>query len=344
MSFRIIDANLNRACEGLRNVEEYCRFILNEKNLTQELKNIRHEITAFFEPKYTDLINSRDTINDVGVDSKNISKENNKTDPLRANIKRVQQALRVLGDYGDLSDKFRYQMYTIEKKIEEKNNMIKQTNIKQTLLKNKNLYLITSSDNFSTEQDFIDKVALALKSGVKILQFREKNKTASEIIKTGQKLRQLCSFYDALFIVNDRIDIAQILDADGVHLGQDDININLARKIIGDDKIIGISTHKPQDAIYAFENGADYIGVGPVFKTPTKPNTAPVSLEYVKWVSENIPLPFFAIGSINENNFFDAINAGATKIAVIRAIMNSNDVQKTVENFNKVLNENNQQN
>lgn len=341
MSYRIIDANLNRACEGLRNIEEHCRFILNDKDLVQELKDIRHNITSFFEAQYENLITSRDTVNDVGVDSKNISKEKKVSNPLRANIKRVQQALRVLCDYGNLSDKYRYQMYTIEKKIEEKNNKMKQTNIKQALLKDKNLYLITCSDNFSTEDEFVDKVALALKSGVRLIQYREKNKTAAEIIKTGQKLRQLCSFYNALFIVNDRIDIAQILDVDGVHLGQDDIDINLARKIIGEDKIIGISTHKPEDAILALENNADYIGVGPVFKTPTKPNTDPVGLEYVKWVSENISIPFYAIGSIDENNFTTALESGAKRIAVIRAIMNSNDVKSTVENFNKVLNDNN---
>lgn len=337
MFYRIIDANLNRATEGLRNIEEYCRFVLNNKLLSEKLKNIRHEITSFFEKDYSKLISSRDTKNDVGVDIKNITKENDVSNPLRANLKRAQQALRVLNEYGKLDDKYRYELYEIEKEL----NMEKQTNIKQALLKDKNLYLITCSDNFKTEVDFIDKVALALKNGVKIIQYREKNKSASEIIQTGKKIRQLCSMYDALFIVNDRIDIAQILEADGVHLGQDDIDINLARKILGEDKIIGISTHKPSDAITAQENKADYIGVGPVFKTPTKPNTDPVGLDYVKWVSENISLPFFAIGSIDETNVSKAVNAGAKRVAVIRAIMNSDDVKKTIEKFNEALNDNN---
>lgn len=338
MFYRIIDANLNRATEGLRNIEEYCRFVLDNKTLCEKLKNIRHNITSFFEPMYSKLITSRDTNNDVGVDIKNITKEKGNHNPIKANLKRTQQALRVLNEYGKLDDKYRYELYEIEKEIE----MQKQTNIKQALLKDKNLYLITCSDNFNSEEDFIDKVALCLKNGVKIIQYREKNKSASEIIATGKKLRQLCSMYEALFIVNDRIDIAQILEADGVHLGQDDIDINLARKIIGEDKIIGISTHKPQDAIKAQENIADYIGVGPVFKTPTKPNTDPVGLDYVKWVSENINIPYYAIGSIDEFNVNEVINSGAKRVAVIRALMNSDDVKKTVENFNKVLfNENN---
>ncbi len=326
---RIIDANLNRCLEGLRCIEEYTRFIMDDKVLTNKLKNIRHEIFLHFEKNYKNLVASRDTINDVGIDIKNISKEkiNN---PLRANIKRVEQALRVLSEYGNLNDCFRYELYTIEKKIMEK------TNIKNLLLKDKNIYLITNSDGID-EQEFLDTVAKCLKSGVKLIQYREKNMSASQMISTGKKLRQLCSMYDALLIVNDRIDIAKIIEADGVHLGQDDINIEDARKLLGDDMIIGISTHKPDDAINAQNNGADYIGAGPVFKTPTKPNKNPVGLEYVKWVKENINIPFFAIGSIDTENVSHVKNAGADRIAVIRALMKSDDIEKSVNLFKKAL-------
>ena len=184
----------------------------------------------------------------------------------------------------------------------------------------------------------MDKIAQILKCGVKIIQYREKNKPAKEIIKTGMKIRQLCSIYGALFIVNDRIDIAKILDADGVHLGQDDIPINEARKILGNDKIIGISTHKPDDALEAQKAGADYIGVGPVFKTPTKPNATPVGLKYVKWVSENINIPFYAIGSIDVNNVQKVISSGANKIAVIRALMNVQNPDIIIKKFMEEIN------
>jgi len=338
MFYRIIDANLNRVNEGLRCVEEYARFVLDDKVLTEKLKNIRHEISIFFDKSYKNLILSRDTENDCGTDIENITEKSNKKDVLRANLKRIEQALRVLSEYGNLNDKYRYEIYTIEKDIMEK--IDKKTNLKQMLLRDKNIYLITSSDNFESESDFIDKIALILKSGVKLVQYREKNRSAKEIIETGRKIRELCSIYDALFIVNDRIDVAKILDADGVHLGQDDIDIKEARKILDSDKIIGISTHKPQDAILAQQNGADYIGVGPVFKTSTKPNTDPVVLEYVDWVKKNISIPFYAIGSIDETNVFDAASKGASRIAVIRALMNSNDVKKTIEIFNSALGEN----
>ena len=337
MYFRIIDANLNRATEGLRNIEEYTRFILNNKNLSKKLKNLRHQIAQFFEKDYENLINSRNVVNDVGVDIQNITKETNKSDVLRANIKRTQQALRVLNEYGTLDDKYRYEMYEIEKEIMNLINIEKKTNIKSALLNNKNIYLITSQNDMD-DSEFIDRIALILNAGVKLIQYREKNKTAKEMINIAKKLRQLCSMYDALLIINDRIDIAKIVDADGVHLGQDDIDINSARKLLGEDKIIGISTHKPDDAIIAQENNADYIGVGPVFKTPTKPTTTPVGLEYVKWVSQNIKIPFYAIGSIDETNVNEVINAGATRVAAIRALMNASDINKTVSKFNEVLN------
>ena len=337
MYFRIIDANLNRAVEGLRNIEEYTRFILNNKNLSKKLKNLRHQIAQFFEKDYENLINSRNVVNDVGVDIQNITKETNNSNVLRANIKRTQQALRVLNEYGTLDDKYRYEMYEIEKEIMNLINIEKKTNIKSALLNNKNIYLITSQNDMD-DSEFIDRIALILNAGVKLIQYREKNKTAKEMINIAKKLRQLCSMYDALLIINDRIDIAKIVDADGVHLGQDDIDINSARKLLGEDKIIGISTHKPDDAIIAQENNADYIGVGPVFKTPTKPTTTPVGLEYVKWVSQNIKIPFYAIGSIDETNVNEVINAGATRVAAIRALMNANDINETVSKFNEVLN------
>ena len=337
MNYRIIDANVNRVNEGLRCIEEYVRFVLNNEKLTQKLKNIRHEISIFFDKNYDDLISSRDSVGDVGINIKNITKENNKTDALKANIKRVEEALRVLTEYGSLSDNYRYQIYTIEKEIAQLCQLNKKTDIKKALLKNKNIYLITSSQNFQDDNEFIDKIAQILQAGVKIIQYREKNKNAKDIIKTARSLRQLCSMYNALFIINDRVDIAKIVDADGVHLGQDDIPIYDARKILGDDKIIGISTHKPQDAINAQIQKADYIGVGPVFKTPAKPNTEPVGLEYVKWVKENINIPFYAIGSIDKDNISDVIKAGAENVAVIRALMNADNPKEVIKKFEEEL-------
>ncbi len=335
---RITDANLNRATEALRVLEEIARFYFDNKTLSEELKNIRHSVCTFFDDKYDELLFSRNTQDDVGVDTKNptkLSRENASVEQIfRSNFKRLEQALRVLSEYGNLSDDFRYKIYTIEKKMNERFKM----DIKKYLLKDKNLYLVTNSDNFSSDEEFLDRVALAIKSGVDIVQLREKSKPASKIIEYGKVIRQLCSEYGAIFIVNDRIDIAQIVKADGVHLGQDDVDIKHAREILGEKMIIGISTHKSSDAILAVEGGADYIGVGPVYKTPTKPNREAAGLDYLKWVVQNIKIPFYAIGSIDENTIDEVISYGAKRVALVRAIMNSNDIEKTVKNLKNKLN------
>ena len=335
---RITDANLNRATEALRVLEEIARFEFDDKNQSQKLKNIRHQICTFFDKDYDMLLASRDTKNDVGVNIINPTKQNlpqkNLEMIFRSNFKRLEQALRVLNEYAQLPDMFRYEIYTIEKEMNERLKM----DIKKYLLKDKKLYLVTNSDNFKSDDEFLDTVALAVKSGVDIVQLREKTKPASKIIEYGRVIREITSEYGALFIVNDRVDLAQILNADGVHLGQDDIDILSARKILGEKMIIGISTHRPQDAILAMQNNADYIGVGPVYKTPTKPNREPAGLEYLKWAVKNVTIPYYAIGSIDLNTIDEVLSSGAKRVALVRAIMNSNNVEKTVKELKDKLN------
>ena len=334
---RIIDANLNRACEALRVLEEIARFLVEDKNISADLKNIRHTLNSLQDADYAELLLARDTEGDIGASIKNPDKRSGIETIFKANIKRLQQALRVLAEYCpenfDMLENLRYKSYTLEKnmwdKLKEKYNKF--------MLEDKKLYLVTNSDKFESEDLFLDAVASALKGGVDILQLREKNMPANKIIELGKKVKLLCAEYGAIFIVNDRVDIAYVLDADGVHLGQDDMDIESARKILGFNAIIGISTHAPAQAQKAAADGADYIGMGPVFTTPTKPGRQSVGLEYVKWVSENIKIPAFAIGGIDLDNVQDVVNAGAKKIAVVRAIINSDNPEKAAQEFLKVL-------
>lgn len=338
---RITDANLNRAAEAARILEEIARFLLDDKELSEKLKNMRHKINSVQEQDYSEFLDARDTQGDVGVDIKNTSSRTDIETIFKANIKRLQQALRTLAEYSVenkenslLFEKLRYESYTLEKIMWEK----LQTGGKISKINdNTKLYLVTNSDKFETEDAFLDAVASALKGGVNILQLREKHKSAKQIVELGQKVKQLCAHYGALFIVNDRIDIAAILEADGVHLGQDDLDVKSAREILGQDCIVGVSTHAPEQALKAVEDGADYIGVGPVFATPTKEGRIPVGLEYVKWASENIEIPFFAIGGIDEKNIDQVLSAGAKRVAVVRAIINANSPQKSAEMFCKIL-------
>lgn len=334
---RILDANLNRAAEAARILEEIARFLMDDKDLAEKLKTIRNKISFAQDEDYSDFLSARDTENDVGVSIKNENERINIENIFKANIKRLQQALRTLAEYSggvnaenvSLFEKLRYESYTLEKvmwdKLKESNNQVK--------LSDKKLYLVTNSDNFGSDDEFLDAIASALEGGVDILQLREKTMPANRILELGKKIKQLCLQYGTLFIVNDRIDIAALLEADGVHLGQDDLSVADARAILGDNCIVGVSTHAPAQAQKAVEDGADYIGMGPVFATPTKEGRIPVGLEYVKWVSENIDIPAFGIGGIDTENIDKVLSAGAKRIAVVRAIINAQSPQKEAKKF-----------
>lgn len=330
---RIIDANLNRASEGLRVIEEIARFILSDAELSARLKTIRHELQKFFDVEYDNLLDSRDTLNDVGCNIINPDKKESLDSIFKANFKRVEEAFRVLNQYASLDDSYRYRIYTIEKEMRSKLKL----DYKKIFLNDKKLYLVTNSDNFESDEIFLDKVALSIKSGVDIVQLREKNTTSKRFIYLAQRIRELTSHFGAAFIVNDRVDIAKISNADGVHLGQDDIPVSYAREILGDNAIIGVSTHCPEHAKKAITDGADYIGVGPVFKTPTKPSKDPVGLEYVKWAADNVNIPFFAIGSIDTANIKEVVQAGAKRVAVIRAIMYADDIESNCKILKSAL-------
>lgn len=337
---RITDANLNRATEAARILEETARFLLDDKALSEKLKNMRHKINAVQEQDYEDFLSSRDTENDVGIDMKNSTERIGVQNIFKANIKRLQQALRALAEYSttdtdnkNLFEKLRYEAYTIEKIMWEK----LKTTCNQIRLEDKRLYLVTNSDKFESEDLFLDAVASALDGGVDIVQLREKNMPANKVLAIGNKVKLLCSNYDALFIVNDRIDIAYLLEADGVHLGQDDLDVASARKILGENCIVGVSTHEPSHALKAVEDGADYIGVGPVFATPTKQGRIPVGLEYVKWVSQNVSIPAFAIGGIDDENLSKVIDAGAKRVSVVRAIINAKSPKNVAQDMRAKL-------
>lgn len=338
---RIIDANLNRATEALRVIEEIARFYLDDSFLSSNLKQTRHELAQFIDLNYSGLLKSRNTEEDIGTNIPNNTKKSDILDIFKANFKRLQQALRVLSEYGQAEgiditvfEKTRYESYTLEKNMFEELSK----KLKMKKLNEKKLYLVTDRSKFSSVDEFLDAVAASLKGGVEIVQLREKSASAKEIIDIGKKVKELCAIYDALFIINDRVDIARILQADGVHLGQDDIDIHSARHMLGKDAIIGISTHSPQQAQKAVEAGADYIGVGPVFETPTKPGRKSVGLEYVQWAAKNVNIAWFAIGGINAENVSEVINAGASRIAVVRAIINAPNPADSAKNFIESLN------
>jgi thiamine-phosphate pyrophosphorylase len=195
------------------------------------------------------------------------------------------------------------------------------------------LYLIidASLSNLRPEE-----VALqALSAGVRLIQYRDKRKPRREIYSEAKKLRQCTKEFGATFIVNDHADIAAAINADGVHLGQEDLPLHEARKIMG-KKLIGISTHSLREAIDATVGGADYIGFGPIFFTSTKETGPPQGVAMVREVKRHIAIPVVAIGGISRDNVLSVLDAGADVVAVASAILKG-DIAKNIPLFREVL-------
>ena len=193
------------------------------------------------------------------------------------------------------------------------------------------LYVITD-ERYHPGRSMLEVIEAALMGGADVVQLRDKRATKKELYQKAVELRQLTARYGKLFIVNDNPDIALAVDADGVHLGQDDMPLAAARRIMG-DRIIGISTHSLEQARRAEAEGADYIGVGPVFATQTKENATPVTVELVRQVAGAIRIPFVAIGGIKLHNVDQVLEAGARRICAVSEIVGNADVRGTCQAF-----------
>jgi len=192
------------------------------------------------------------------------------------------------------------------------------------------LYCITSEEH-SKGRSNIEVVRQMIKSGVKVIQYREKDKKLLHKYNECQKIRTMTQQAGVTFIVNDNIDIAMLVKADGVHIGQDDLPIEKVRELVGKDMIIGLSTHSPQQAKDAAKRGANYIGVGPIYKTYTKKDVCdPVGLDYLSFVVENLTIPHVAIGGIKENNISEVIGRGAKCIAMVTEIVGADSIEEKI--------------
>jgi thiamine-phosphate pyrophosphorylase len=333
--WRIIDANLNRAVEGLRVIEEVARFVMDNEQLTAEIKGCRHQLTqvrrhpAF---DYQVLVAARDSEGDVGGShtySQTESERENYQDIAIANLKRVQEAARSLEEFSKIISpeigygfkQFRFRTYTLEKLLA---SAVSHWNRSGT---NWGLYVITG-ERFSRGRSLTEVVSQAIDGGAKVIQLREKEMDTRRFIAEGHRIREITRSAGAIFIVNDRIDVALVVDADGVHVGQDDMDIEDVRKLVGPHKLIGVSTHSVEQAIRAEQAGADYIGIGPVFATQSKADAKyPEGLQQVKNIRAAVRIPCIAIGGIKADNVEDVILAGADGAAVITAVVAADDIK-----------------
>ncbi|MBM0046702.1 thiamine phosphate synthase [Anaerococcus sp. mt242] len=200
------------------------------------------------------------------------------------------------------------------------------------------LYLVTNRDKLSDEE-FFDVIEKSLKGGVSLVQLREKTAPAREVIELAKKLKKLCHSYNVPLLVDDRVDIALAADLDGVHLGNDDMDVADARKILGDDKIIGSTAKNLEWAMAEEKKGADYLGVGAIFETKTHVKTTRTSVETLKEINDNIKIPTVAIGGLNYDNIDILKGSKAKGVSVVRAIMDSKNPYEDAKNLReKVMN------
>lgn len=333
---RILDANFNRAREGLRAVEEAVRFVLNDAAATLEIKNLRHELAALANQTPggpMKLLAGRNCITDVGADSREVS-EMTRGDLMHvvsANFKRIQEAVRVLEEYGKLAGHpgllkikaLRFQAYDLEQRLLPL--LLKKT-IPPRRQPDYTLCAITGA-RFSRGRDPVQVMSEAIRGGAGVVQLREKDLDGGALVELGHRLRRLTREAGVTFIVNDRADVALAVDADGVHLGQTDLPVPVARQLLGPGKIIGVSALTLEQALKARDDGADYLGVGPVFATSTKEDAgAALGLALVSQVARQVGLPQVAIGGIKAENVAAVAAAGADGAAVVTAVVAAEDV------------------
>lgn len=202
---------------------------------------------------------------------------------------------------------------------------------------NTDLYCLTAEE-FSCGRGNIDVVKEMINSGIKLIQYREKEKNILDKYSECLEIRRLTKDAGVTFIVNDHVDLAMAVGADGLHVGQDDLPISVIREITGGKIFIGLSTHSPEQAQKAVKDGVDYIGVGPVFKTYTKKDVCdPVGFEYLEYVVKNIDLPFVAIGGIKEDNVKEIVKRGAKCVAMVTEIVGADNIGSKINSIRKQM-------
>ncbi len=324
---RLIDANANRAREGLRVIEDYARFVSDDKNLSSDLKALRHELAAALGAILPDAILCRDTAGDVGTGNKTPSESQRESlaEVITAAGKRLGEALRAIEEYAKVVapqvaprvEAIRYRFYDLETHLARR--LRPSARLHDALL----CVLITES---ACAGDWFEAVRQAIDGGADVLQLREKELEGGELLGRAKRFVELCRSVGVISIINDRPDIAILSGADGVHLGQGDLPAMEARKLLGRDRIIGVSTHRIEQARQAVADGADYLGVGPFFTSATKPRDFIAGPAYARQVSQEIDIPAFAIAGITEDNLDEVLATGIHRIAVTAAITRAADV------------------
>jgi thiamine-phosphate pyrophosphorylase len=338
--YRILDANFNRSREALRVIEDCGRFALNDPAITAMAKHFRSDLKELFEQLPRDeLITSRNTPGDLGRDLTSPSEPKRKDlqDVATAACKRLTESLRTIEEYckivsPDMAlqvERMRYDAYTLEQRLGERF-------IVGQRFAGVKLYAIITQ-RFCKHGSVREIARQALAGGADALQIREKEIEDDVLLAMAAELRELTDEMGRLLIVNDRPDIAALVGADGVHLGQHDIPIQEARRLLRTGAIVGKSAHTLDQARQAVTEGADYVAVGPMYATATKPHEPQAGLDLLKQASGEIDIPIVAIGGITTENVSDVVQAGAACICVCSAICAADNPQAAAKTIRATI-------
>jgi len=331
---RILDANLNRVGEGLRVLEDVSRFILNDPSLSEELKTLRHQLLPNDRSLQEKLLRARKAGEDVGafVGQESEAERPDTLSLVRANSRRVQQSLRVIEevtkvpgqDFGldwKKVKEARFRLYQLEQ------SMLLGLGRRDRARRVAGLYLIIDAQLLQGRSE-VEVARAAIRGGARLVQLRDKMRPKREVVAAARRLKSVCAESGAMFIMNDYLDIALASDADGLHVGQDDLPLLDARRLVPADRLVGCSAATVEEAVQAEGQGADYVAVGAMYPTPTKPGTRIAGLGVLRQVKAKVSVPVVAIGGINEHNVTEVMGAGADAVALISAVLNATDIEE----------------
>ncbi len=340
--YRIIDANINRASEGLRVIEEYLRFIVGERSECERCKRYRHILRQIgVELGNDELLSARSADSDVGkeISSPSDVHKRNLKSIMIASFKRVEEALRSIEEYSKFVEvkvgkqclRLRFEIYQLERDVMQLVSDVRFRDVR--------LYLLIGSDVCEINE-MKSLLPALLEAGVDCVQLREKNVCDKEFFEFAGEMSDLVHRFGKIFIVNDRPDIAVACGADGVHIGQNDLPISVAREIVGSNRLVGVSTHNISQLERAIRENASYIAIGPVFETQTKPEEPVAGLDFVRQAvrklreSNSIEV---AIGGINSDNIRELLSLGVRRVALCSAILSCDEPVEMTRKFASLL-------
>lgn len=323
--FRILDASANRASEGLRTLEEYARFVLEDRGLTGEAKAIRHALVAALQTlPDRGRLTARAVASDCGT---TLTAEGEmRREDLRAVVAsaaaRAQQALRCIEEYAKPLDSglaaatetLRYRAYTLAASLQLMQERCQR-------LETARLYLLIGGEPEPSAAEFGERVERLFQAGVDIIQLRDKGADDATLYRWSRRGAEIARRLGKWFIVNDRADIAVASGAQGVHVGQEELPVEAVRRVVGSELLIGVSTHNLDQVRRAVADGADYIGCGPTFPSQTKAFADYPGLDFLRAAAAETALPAYAIGGITLGHLPAVLATGIHGVAVSQAIM-----------------------